>query len=108
MSNIYFLAGQANSQFEGDHSAVIGSDIEGILVECGLDEASELAREWGLRHPMLAKDGVHYSASGDAVYIANGEQVNGVEDVAKALDWPGFEESGLDAKDYLYTINRVF
>lgn len=108
MSNIYFLAGQANSKFKGDHASVIGSDIEGVLVECGPDEASELAREWDLRHPMLATDGVYYSESGDVVYIANGGQVKNIEDVAKALDWPGQEESGLDAEDYLQTINRVF
>lgn len=108
MSNIYFLAGQANSKFEGDHPSVIGSDIEGVLVECGLDEASQLAHKWNLRHPMLAKDGVHYSESGDVVYIANGERVNNIEDVAKALDWSGQEESGLDAEDYLHAISRVF
>lgn len=108
MSNIYFLQGQANSNFEGDHSAVLGSDYEGVLVECNLDEASQLARDWGLRHPMLAKDGAHYSESGDVAYIANGEQVSDIEEVAKALDWPGFDASGLDAEDYLHTINRVF
>lgn len=112
MSNIYFLEGQANNNFEGDHPAVIGSDYDGVLVECDMAEASELAKEWGLcqRHggPMLAKDGVHYSESGDVVYIANGEQVDDIETVAKSLEWPGEDESGLDAEDYLQSINRVF
>jgi hypothetical protein len=42
------------------------------------------------------------------IYIANGEQVKSIENVAKALDWPGQEESGLDAEDYLHSISRVF
>ena len=107
MSNIYFLANQSNSKFEGDHSAVIGNDIEGVMVECGLEKASQLAREWGLRHPMLAKDGIHYSESGDVVYIANGKQVKSDKDVAKALGWD-METSGLDAKDYLHSIDRIY
>jgi len=106
--NIYFLVGQANSSFEADDAAVIGSDIEGVLVECTLCEASELARKWGLNAPMLAKDGVYVSESGDEIFVANGEQVKKIETVAEALDWPGLYECGLDAEDYLNTINRVF
>ena len=106
--NIYFLAGTANKTYEADHEAVISADFDGVLVECSLNEARTLAREWGLSAPMLAKDGVHYSYSGDAVYIANGEQVNNIEAVAVALAWPGEDESGLDAEDYLRTIGRIF
>jgi hypothetical protein len=108
MSNIYFLAGQANNNFEADSATVIGADTEGVLVECSLDQASALAREWGLNAPMLASDGVHYSESGDVVYIANGEQVSDIETVANALEWPGLDECGMDAEDYLHTIKRVF
>lgn len=106
--NVYFLRGNANDNFEGDESEVLGCDQEGILVECNLDRASELAREWELSQPMLAKDGVHYSESGDVVYIANGKQVDNIETVAEVLDYPGFEQCGLDEEDYLHSINRIF
>ena len=108
MSNIYFLAGQANSEFEADDPDIISTDRDGIMVECSLADASELARSWGVKSPVLAKDGVHYSESGDVVYIANGKRVNEIETVAISLGWPGFDESGLDARDYLDIINRVF
>jgi hypothetical protein len=104
--NIYYLEGEVQN-FDFDNAAIVGSDQSGIMVECSMEEASRLANEWQLRSPMLAKDGVHYSESGDVVYIANGEIVDNIEDVAQSLDWPGFE-CGLDAEDYLHSINRIF
>ena len=104
--NIYFLAGEGNGNFDGDESVVIGADQDGVLVKCSFDEAGRLAGEWGLHQPLLAQDGIHYSESGDAVYIANGEQVNSAEAVAAVFGWT--DEHYLDAEDFLQQEKRVF
>jgi len=101
--NIYVI--EDCKEVDYDNPMIIGTAAEWVLVEADLETASELSAEWKSFHPpMYASDGVWVTESGDEIYLAHGEEVESLQEVAKWLDFKG---DG-DPRDFLEQKGRIF
>jgi len=82
-----------------------------VLVKGTLDDATKVRNAMGngWRMPFYAADGIWVRSAGDAVYIANGEDVSREEHpevlVARALGWNGeFDPEDIESDEATYYV----